>query len=101
MIQSVKSAISVACLDVLSKSIEIPIYKLFGSKLQPIKVYISGGSVVYSPQKIYEDANKLKDLGFNNYKMRIGHQDLNIDILRIKKAISVFGNDKSVIVGSN
>lgn len=98
LIQSVKSAISIACLDVLSKSVEIPIYKLFGSKLQPIKVYISGGSVVYSPQKVYEDANKLKDLGFNNYKMRIGHQDLNTDILRIKEAISVFGNDKSVIV---
>ena len=98
LIQSIKSAISIACLDVLSKSVEIPIYKLFGSKLHPIKVYISGGSVVYSPQKVYEDANKLKDLGFNNYKMRIGHQDLNTDILRIKEAISVFGNDNSVIV---
>jgi L-alanine-DL-glutamate epimerase-like enolase superfamily enzyme len=98
LIQSVKSAISIACLDVLSKSVETPIYKLFGSKLQPIKVYISGGSVVYSPQQVYEDANKLKDLGFNNYKMRIGHQDLNTDILRIKEAISVFGNDNSVIV---
>lgn len=98
LIQSVKSAISIACLDVLSKSIQIPIYKLFGARLRPIKVYISGGSVVYKPDKIYDDANKLKDLGFNEYKMRIGHQDLKTDILRIEKAISIFGNDKSVIV---
>ena len=98
LIQSVKSAISIACLDVLSKSIEIPIYELFGSKLQPIKVYISGGSVVYSPEKIFEDANRLKELGFNHYKMRIGYQSLKTDVSRINEAISVFGNDKSVIV---
>ena len=98
LIQSIKSAISIACLDVLSKSLKIPIYKLFRSELKPIKVYISGGSVAYSPKKIYDDANKLKDLGFNYYKMRIGFQDLSTDVLRIKEAISIFGDDKSVIV---
>ena len=60
-----------AALDVLSKSIELPIYKLFNTELSPIKTYISGGSVAYNSNEIREDAYKLKEIGFDFYKMRM------------------------------
>ena len=96
--QSIKASISMAALDVLSKSIELPIYKLFNTELSPIKTYISGGSVAYNSNEIREDAYKLKEIGFDFYKMRMGLQELKYDIDRIKNAIRIFGENKSVIV---
>lgn len=98
LMQSIKSAFSVALFDCLSRHIEIPIYKLFNKNLKPIRVYVSGGSVVYKSDEIYKDAENLKSKGFDLYKMRIGHQGLETDLKRIKSAIKVFGDDNFVIV---
>lgn len=98
LLQSIKSAFYFACLDVLSKSIKVPIYKMYDSELKPVKVYVSGGSVTFSPDEIYNDCVKLKEIGFLKYKMRIGLKSLKEDILRIERAIEVFGNNNNVIV---
>lgn len=98
LLQSIKAAFSVALYDCLSRYLEIPIYELFGKKLKPIQCYVSGGSVAYSASEVLQDAEHLKSRGFDKYKMRMGLQDVKTDILRIKNAYDVFGQDKSVIV---
>ena len=98
IMQSIKSAFSIALVDCLSRHIEEPIYKLFNKRLNPIRTYVSGGSVVYKSDEIYKDAENLKSDGFDLYKMRIGYHDLITDLKRITAAINVFGNHNSVIV---
>ena len=98
LLQSIKSAFSVALIDCLSRHLEIPIYELFNKKLKPIKTYVSGGSVTYNENEILKDAETLRSKGFETYKMRMGLQDLKSDLLRIKNAYEVFGSNENLIV---
>ncbi|MDA8565492.1 hypothetical protein N9K99_04835 [Schleiferiaceae bacterium] len=98
LLQSIKSAFSVALLDCLSRYLEIPIYELFGKKLKPINAYVSGGSVAFDSNEVLQDAVNLKGKGFERYKMRMGLHDLKSDLARIKNAYEVFGSNENVIV---
>ena len=91
LLQSIKSAFSVALIDCLSRYLEVPIYELFNKKLKPIKTYVSGGSVAFNENEVLKDAETLRSKGFENYKMRMGLQDLKTDLLRIKMLMKFLG----------
>jgi L-alanine-DL-glutamate epimerase-like enolase superfamily enzyme len=85
IINSIIVGVELAILDLIGKIENKPIYKLFSEEnnLKKVNCYFSGGSVVFSPEEIKNDLIKSKEEGFNNYKMRIGLQDWNIDLERL------------------
>ena len=89
IIPSIYSAVNISMYDALSQYKEKPLYQLLSKKIKKkVRIYPSNGSSTFSPQEIKKDINRILDLGFNSYKMRIGFQDWNIDLKRINIARS-------------
>ena len=55
LLQSFSSAIDAAIWDLRGKILNLPVYKLFQDYVSSKEVYISGGSVILSPDEIEKD----------------------------------------------
>ncbi len=98
IIQSVISGIELAILDLIGKIQNKPVYQLFDANIdKSIKCYYSGGSVVFSEKDIEEDITKMKKLGFNAFKMRVGLQEWTKDLKRVKRASDILKSDKLMV----
>jgi L-alanine-DL-glutamate epimerase-like enolase superfamily enzyme len=96
---SVKSALYIALIDSYSKSVDIPIYRLFNTDLRSLPVYVSGGSVGMDANQIYEDAENQINKGFTNYKLRVGlESEFKKDIERIERSLEVFKISETVAI---
>jgi len=98
LIQSIISGIELAVLDLIGKIEKKPVHELFHSfDNKEIKCYYSGGSVAFSENEIEEDVLKMKALGFNAFKMRVGLQEWKKDIKRVSKAYELLKTDKLMV----
>ena len=98
LLQSFSSAIDAAIWDLRGKILNLPVYKLFQDYVSSKEVYISGGSVILSPDEIEKDIdNLLSKNKFSIYKMRIGYQEWSNDLKRIEKAYSVLSKGCLII----
>ena len=99
LLNGISSAIEIALWDVRGKLLNEPVSKLINNSLprNAIPVYASGGSVVFSPEQIEDDVEKILQLEFSAYKMRIGYQDWNIDLKRINVARRVLKGNKLMV----
>ena len=80
--------------NVLRKIQNKPVYQLFDATAnKSVQCYYSGGSVAFSEREIEDDITKMKKLGFNAFKMRVGLQEWNKDIKRVNKASDILKNE--------
>jgi len=87
IIQSIISAIEIALWDLRGKILDKPVYKILTNHFRrTIPVYASSGTAAFSPDEIKKDVNKVIDLGYSAYKMRVGYQDWKTDIQRVNSA---------------
>lgn len=98
LLQSIKSAIDVAIWDLRSKILKKPLYELFEKKNKPIKTYASGGSVIFKPNEIVQDLEKIIAQGFDSYKMRVGYYNIKEDTDRVKIARQTLGSNKKLMI---
>ena len=93
IIRSVSSAIDIALWDLRGQALGVPVHALLnpqGEKATP--TYASGGSASYSPLEIITDVEREVLNGANAYKMRVGFQDWELDLERVKVARDTLGN---------
>jgi len=90
IVKSIIGAIETAIIDIQAKRKDLPLCKLLvDTPLSYVKCYYSGGSIVLSPDQIVTDVQSALDMGHDSYKMRVGYQDYDIDIDRIRIAREV------------
>ncbi len=77
----VKSAIDVACWDILGKSTGQPVYNLLGGKLQK-KVKLFKVISKDSPESMQEKIIEYQEQGFKQFQMKVGEEP-SMDIKRI------------------
>ena len=53
------------------QELEVPLHKLINARVKP-KFYASGGSVIYEPDEISIESEKVIDEGYSGYKIRVG-----------------------------
>ena len=100
LLSSIGSGINIALYDIIGKKENKPVYKILNdSPNHDVMVYASNGSSTYSVEEISDDVESVLDLGFDSYKMRIGYQDLPIDLRRVEKAREKLG-DKVLMIDS-
>ena len=99
LVQSIASAVDIALWDLRGKILGQPVYKILSDQYsKQVEVYASSRSTSLSPQEIKDDAKKLKKEGYNAYKMRVGFQDWNTDLERVKAAREIFNNGEKLMV---
>lgn len=94
LLSSISSGINIALYDLIGKKTNKPVYEILtDTPKDDVQVYASNGSSTYSVNEISDDVESILDLGFDSYKMRIGYQDLPIDLQRVEKAREKLGDN--------
>jgi L-Ala-D/L-Glu epimerase len=96
---SIKSAFDIALHDIIGQNKNVPIYKLFGGKNDK-KLYTDYTVSVGEPEKMAEDALKIKQAGFPAIKVKLG-QSRKKDIKRIKLIRDAVGFDIPIRIDAN
>ncbi len=79
----VKSAIDMACWDILGKAVGLPVYTLLGGKRQD-KVKLFKVISRTDPDVMAERVAEYRELGFRQFQMKVG-EDPDIDVVRFRK----------------
>ena len=94
MLSSIGSGINIALYDIIGKKKNKPVYEILtDTPKDDVQVYASNGSSTYSVDEISSDVESILGLGFDSYKMRIGYQDLPIDLQRVEKKREKLGDN--------
>ncbi|GAB2871101.1 mandelate racemase/muconate lactonizing enzyme family protein [Paraburkholderia jirisanensis] len=102
-------ALELAVWDLNAKLLDEPahvtIARCFGrrGKLEGVDVYAAGGYYYpeESAQRLIDELNSYRALGFDAFKMKIGGADLQKDLARIDAALSVAGAGQRLAVDAN
>ena len=96
---SIKSAFDIALHDIAAQHAGVPVYKFLGgekNKILKTDYTVSIGT----PQKMKEDALKIKQNGFPAVKVKLG-EDKEKDVARIKAIRESIGNEHPLRIDAN
>lgn len=93
--------VDVAMWDAWGKELKQPIYKILGGYNKPVPVYGSGGWLSYSEEELINETRDYVKRGFKSVKIKVGSQDLERDIARIKMVREKVGKDIRIMMDGN
>jgi mandelate racemase len=93
------SGIDMAAWDALARAKELPLVELLGGVKKRVPAYGSLRSM--RPESVVEEARELARLGFDAYKVKIGHGDVNADLEAIRALRGEIGDDVLLAVDYN
>src|SRR5215203_2444469 len=93
------SGIDMAAWDALARAHELPLAELLGGEKKRVPAY--GSLRTMDRESVTEEVRKLAELGFDAYKVKIGHGDVKADLEAINTLRSVIGDDPLLAVDYN
>ncbi len=93
------SAIDMACWDALAKSTKLPLARLLGGDIVPVKCYLSVGMDGAAGAEKSAEAAVAK--GFGALKIKIGFPDFADDLKAIERAQVVMGDKAGLMIDYN
>ena len=93
------SAIDMACWDALARSVSLPLARLLGGDLRPVRTYLSVG--MDGAASAEKSAQEAVDRGFKAMKIKIGYPTLKEDLDAIKAALDVLEDKARLAVDYN
>ena len=95
------AAVDTALWDLLAKAADLPLYRMLGSMRDVVPVYATGGWLSYRQEEVVEECMQYRDLGFRDYKMKVGHADWRVDVERVEYVTSHVGDDIRIMLDAN
>ena len=87
------SAVDTALWDLLGKAAGLPLYQLLGGWADEVPAYASGG--YYRPgdplENVRDEVLFHKELGFTDFKIKVGGAALDVDVARVRTARETIG----------
>jgi L-alanine-DL-glutamate epimerase-like enolase superfamily enzyme len=93
--------IEMAMWDAHARSLEVPIWRLFGGSPRRIPVYGSGGWLSYSLAELVEEVSGYARRGFTAVKIKVGAPHLAADVERVAKVREAIGPTAQLMVDAN
>jgi L-Ala-D/L-Glu epimerase len=94
-----KAAIDCALHDLLARSLNIPLYKLFGGRSRD-KVPLLRILAIKTPDEMAAQAQKLVDQGYNYLKIKV-HGEVAEDVARVRAIRNQVGDDVNLTIDAN
>jgi L-alanine-DL-glutamate epimerase-like enolase superfamily enzyme len=95
------SAIDIALWDIRCKEMGEPLWKVAGGASNHCKAYCGGIDLMFPLEKLLDQIQGYLSNGFNAVKIKIGREDLDEDIQRIKAVRELIGPDVTFMVDAN
>jgi len=95
-----KSAIEMACWDILGKAEQKPVYELLGGAVRPLSIRCRFSMGAYPPERARRRASELVEEGFNTIKVKVG-RDPQEDIERVRIVREVIGPERDIVIDAN
>lgn len=96
-----KAAVETALFDALGKSYRVPLCRLLGGFYRKEIDLVGGLGMDKGPESIGSDALRLKQSGFNTFKIKIGQKDRSKDIARVRAVRETVGKEPAIRVDGN
>ncbi len=96
-----KAAVETAVYDALGKLFQVPLYRFFGGPFRKEIDLVGGLGLDLGKEKIGEKARRLKQEGFNTFKIKVGQKDLTKDIARVAAVREAAGKEAAIRVDGN
>lgn len=97
-----QAAIDLALWDIKGKAAGMPVYKLLGGTRESAPVYGSDGGWLYmSVDEMVAEFEAYLELGMAGVKMKVGHDDPEQDVARVKQVRRVLGDKVWLAVDAN
>lgn len=93
--------LNVAMWDAWGKTLGQPIWKILGSSVEKVPVYGSGGWLSYTDEELIEEVINYKKRGFRAVKIKVGSQEYERDIRRLKKCREALGGQVRIMMDAN
>ncbi|WP_010521696.1 mandelate racemase/muconate lactonizing enzyme family protein [Aquimarina agarivorans] len=95
------SAVDIALWDIHCKKLGQPLWKVAGGHGNTCKAYCGGIDLMFPLEKLLGNMKSYMDRGFNAVKIKIGRENLDEDIERIKAVREFIGPDVTFMVDAN
>lgn len=96
------SGLDMAVWDAHAKAAEMPLCRLLGGSIGPVRAYNSNGLWLSAPKVVAEEAIELKEEGgFIGLKLRLGRENAQEDIETAEAVRKSVGNDMHLMVDFN
>ena len=95
------SAVDIALWDIRCKKAEKPLWQMAGGKGNTCKAYCGGIDLMFPLEKLLNNMKGYLANGFNAVKIKIGSEDLQRDLDRIKAVREYIGDDITFMIDAN
>ena len=95
------SAIDTGLWDIRGKMSGDALWKMAGGAAQTTRAYCGGIDLNFTTERLLQNIQGYLDQGFNAVKIKIGREDLNEDIARIKAVRALIGDGVPFMVDAN
>lgn len=95
------ATINVAMWDAWAKTLDQPIWKLFGKTCDRVPVYGSGGWISYSDEELLEEVLAYQKRGFTSVKIKVGSPAMERDLNRLRKVREAAGPHLKIMMDAN
>jgi len=96
-----QSAYNIAMWDAWGKILGQPIWKIFGTYVNKIPIYGSGGWLSYTQDELIDEVIEYKKRGFKAVKIKVGSPDWKLDLERLKLVRKAVGIDINIMMDAN
>ncbi|MGM9475010.1 mandelate racemase/muconate lactonizing enzyme family protein [Pedobacter sp. GSP4] len=95
------AAINIAMWDAWARTVEQPVWKLWGVHRNKCEIYGSGGWLSYTIDELIEEVTDYKERGFKAVKIKVGSPNWKTDAERLKLVRDAVGNKLNVMMDAN
>lgn len=96
------AGIDMACWDALAKAADVPLAVLLGGTVGSVPAYNSNGLWLTDPDSLHDEVAELAaEGGFDAFKLRLGRDRLDDDLLAISRVRAAVGSNAKLMVDFN
>ena len=96
-----QAAVNIAMWDAWGKTLQQPLWKLWGTHKDRCAIYGSGGWISYSIDELIAEVTDYVQRGFKAVKIKVGSPDWRTDTERLKQVRMAVGNDIQIMMDAN
>jgi len=97
----VEALVNVAMWDAWAKTLQQPVYKMFGAFRDSCPIYGSGGWISYSIDELVAEVMGYAERGFKAVKIKVGSADWRTDLERLRQVRKAVGESVDIMMDAN